>query len=140
DGSWAFILRPIDAHSTRLIVRGRGTAQHDTVRRAFDVFVFEPAHFMMEHKMMDGIKARAEGRHGSALTDALELVMYASCFFLFCTAAIRLVRWPIARRWVLVIVSAGLAFQLLTFLQPPWIVGLLLVGSLALLFEFAEQL
>jgi hypothetical protein len=140
DGSWAFVLRPIDAQATRLLIRGRSTPPRSKLQRGFELLAFEPIHFMMEHKMMENLKAHAEGREPSAVTDALELVMYASCFFLFCAAAIRLVRWPVARRWLLVIVSAGLGFQLLTFVQPPWIIGLVLVGALTVLFEFAEQL
>jgi hypothetical protein len=122
-----------------LLVRGRASAPRGGWQRAFELLVFEPVHFMMERKMMSGIKACAEGRHGSPLEDALQLAMYASCFVLFGAAAIRLLRWPVARRWSLVIACAGVGFQLLTFVQPPWIVGLLLVGALAVLFEFAEQ-
>jgi len=62
---WAFILRPIDEQTTRLIVRGRGDYNPD-LKNAFLNFlawrvVFEPAHFIMERKMMLGIKQRAEG-------------------------------------------------------------------------------
>ncbi|MGE3190619.1 MAG: hypothetical protein AB7N90_13120, partial [Vicinamibacterales bacterium] len=58
-GSWAFALRKIDDETTRLLVRGRGTA--DTfARKAFDAAVFEPAHFIMERKMMTSIKELAE--------------------------------------------------------------------------------
>lgn len=138
DGSWAFALQPIDSHTTRLLVRGRATRPVGIVQRAFELLAFEPIHFMMEHKMLDGIKAHAEGHAGSPLEDALELAMYAGCLLLFCGAAIRLLRWPVARRWALVVVCAGLGFQLLTFMQPPWIVGLMLLGMLAVLFEYAE--
>ena len=34
--------------------------------------------------------------------------------------------------------TVGLAFQLLTFVQPPWIVGVLIVAGLALMFERAR--
>lgn len=139
DGSWAFVLEPSGTKATRLIVRGRAAASAGIGQRAFELLVFEPVHFMMEHKMLNGLKAYAEGRYGSPLEDALELAMYAGCFVLFCGAALRLVRWPAARRWVLVIVCAGLGFQLLTFVQPPWIVGLMLIGMLTVLFEYAEQ-
>ena len=138
DGTWAFIVQPIDAQSTRLIVRGRSAAVRSAAQRAFDRLVFEPMHFVMERKMMEGIKARAEGRAGTPATDVLEVVLFATCFALFVGATVRLVRWPTARRSLLVILVAGLAFQLLTFVQPPWIVGLLIVMSLVVLFELAH--
>lgn len=139
DGSWAFVLEPADAHNTRLLVRGRAREPATVLQRAFEALVFEPLHFMMERKMMTGIKACAEGHTGSWLEDALELVVYGACFVLFCAAGVQLVRWPSARRWAWVILGTGLAFQWLTFVQPHWVVGLVLVGMLALLFEFAEQ-
>jgi hypothetical protein len=50
-GSWAFILRPT-ARGTRLLVRGSG----DLVGHAF----FDVPHFVMERKMLKGIRRRAE--------------------------------------------------------------------------------
>jgi hypothetical protein len=48
----------------RLIVRGRGDYEPDWKNAALNVLfwrgVFEPAHFIMERKMMFGIKQRAE--------------------------------------------------------------------------------
>ena len=63
DGTWAFILVPIDARTTRLVVRSRGPEAPTFLGRLFWVAVFEPAHFIMERKMMLGIKQRAEGGH-----------------------------------------------------------------------------
>lgn len=67
-GTWAFVLEPIDEYSTRLIVR---TRSHAWGSRTLFV-LFDPAHFVMERKMLLGIKARAEGawaarRRGAAL-------------------------------------------------------------------------
>lgn len=139
DGTWAFVLLPSDATSTRLVVRGRAEDVGRTpAQRVFERLVFEPTHFVMERKMMEGIKARAEGHPASPATDVLEVLAFAACFALFVTAVVRVVRWPTARRSLLVIVVAGLAFQLLTFVQPPWIVGLLIVLALVVMFELAH--
>ena len=51
-GSWAFFLDPIDDGHTRLLVRSSGGA----IGHAW----FDVVHFVMEQKMMRGIKARAE--------------------------------------------------------------------------------
>jgi hypothetical protein len=63
---WTFVLRPIDEHSTRLIIRGRGEFNPDLKNAVLNFIVwrgvFEPAHFIMERKMMLGIKQRAEAK------------------------------------------------------------------------------
>jgi hypothetical protein len=55
-GTWAFILEPIDAQTTRLIVRSRSGRFVSPGR----FLVFDPAHFVMERKMMLGIRDRVE--------------------------------------------------------------------------------
>jgi hypothetical protein len=66
--SWAFVLEPIDARTTRLLVRGRGRFESPDLGPVLNFLcwrlVFEPAHFIMERKMMLGIKARAERAAG----------------------------------------------------------------------------
>jgi hypothetical protein len=66
-GTWAFILVPIDAATTRLIVRSRGPEAPTMIGRLFWMGVFEPAHFIMERKMMLRLKALAERTDRSAV-------------------------------------------------------------------------
>lgn len=56
-GTWAILLQPVDGKTTRLIVRSRSGRKEG----AFRFLVFDPAHFIMERKMMLGIRDRAEG-------------------------------------------------------------------------------
>jgi hypothetical protein len=62
--TWAFVLRPLDERTTRLIIRGHGDYNPDFKNALLNFIcwrvVFEPAHFIMERKMMLGIKERAE--------------------------------------------------------------------------------
>ena len=62
--SWAFILEPVDERTTRLLVRGRGRFENPDLGRPLNLLywrlVFEPAHFIMERRMLKGIKERAE--------------------------------------------------------------------------------
>ena len=51
--SWAFLLQPVDQHSTRLLVRCRGNSLMARLQG--------PVQFLMQRKMMLGIKQRAEG-------------------------------------------------------------------------------
>jgi hypothetical protein len=59
----AFVLRPIDSNTTRLIIRTREPGTKSAlafVLSPFNVFVFEPAHFIMQRAMLRGIRDRAE--------------------------------------------------------------------------------
>ena len=63
----AFVLRPIDSTATRFIIRTRGEGTPNFTMVAlgpFNVFVFEPAHFIMQRAMMRGIRNRAEAAPG----------------------------------------------------------------------------
>jgi hypothetical protein len=68
-GTWTFIVVPLDRSRTRLVVRSRGPEAPGVALGVFWLVVFEPAHFIMERKMMLRIKALAEGhRHlGAAM-------------------------------------------------------------------------
>src|SRR3954469_24589454 len=59
-GTWSLILHPVDSGRTRLIVRSRGPEASTYGGRLFWAAVFEPAHFIMEQKMMRRIKSLAE--------------------------------------------------------------------------------
>ena len=56
--TWSFILEPIDDQTTRLLIRERGQA-NALLWRSFN-YVLEPITFIMEQKMLRGIKQRAE--------------------------------------------------------------------------------
>ena len=59
----------VDDGATRLIIRGRGDYAQDSKNPVLNFLVwrviFEPAHFIMERKMLLGIKRRAEAAAGS---------------------------------------------------------------------------
>lgn len=59
-GSWAFVLKPISANQTRLIARVRSNAATNLGRELVNLSVFEPAHFIMERKMLLTLKHLAE--------------------------------------------------------------------------------
>ena len=59
-GTWAFIVRPLDATTSRLIVRLRVGWRPTAAARLAAWTLLEPAHFIMERGMMLGIKKRAE--------------------------------------------------------------------------------
>ncbi|MFQ5592996.1 MAG: hypothetical protein ACE5HA_02485 [Anaerolineae bacterium] len=56
--TWSFILSEIDEQTTRLTIRGRGDARPRFLAVLY--LLLEPAQFVMERKMLLGIKQRAE--------------------------------------------------------------------------------
>lgn len=63
DGWGAFVLRPVDDRTTRLLVRTRGGGEprlRDVALAPLGLLAFEPAHFIMERGMLRGIRDRAE--------------------------------------------------------------------------------
>ena len=60
----AFVLQPIDEKTTRMIIRSQGDYEPDLNNAVLNFLLwrvfYEPAHFIMERKMLLGIKARAE--------------------------------------------------------------------------------
>jgi hypothetical protein len=60
NGTWSFVLVPIDEKTTRLVMRSRGPAAPSLLRRLFWFAAFDPAHFIMERRRMLRIKALAE--------------------------------------------------------------------------------
>ena len=61
-GSWAFVLKPLPNGRTRLLVRARGDQPAGLLKHFLHYGVFEPAHFIMERKMMLTLKEIAEAR------------------------------------------------------------------------------
>ena len=59
DGWGAFVLQATD-RGTRFTVRTRGAGEPNVLLAPFGLLVFEPAHFIMERRMLLGIKERAE--------------------------------------------------------------------------------
>jgi hypothetical protein len=66
-GTWTFILVPVDLHTTRLVVRSRGPEAPTLLRRLFWSLVFDPAHFIMERRMMLRLRTLAEARGAAAV-------------------------------------------------------------------------
>lgn len=61
DASWAFVLEQLENGTTRLIVRWRADYKRgDAMAALWNHYGVEPVHFLMEQRMLRGIKERAE--------------------------------------------------------------------------------
>jgi hypothetical protein len=127
NGSWSFILEPVDDHSTRLLIRGRGEPRRSLLGVAFDQAIFEPIHFMMERRMMIGLKQLAETGTRHRAWNNVHIALWVITGVLGLLAAVRVLRRD---RWaspLAALLVAAAIFQILTLGQPPLGVGLLLV-------------
>jgi hypothetical protein len=59
-GTWGLYLFKVDERTTRLVARGRGRVGHGPLGWLIHHALFEPAHFVMERKMLLEIKRLAE--------------------------------------------------------------------------------
>ena len=58
--TWSFVLKPLDENKTRLIIRARGDEPMSLGGKVFHYAMMEPAHFVMERKMLLKLKELAE--------------------------------------------------------------------------------
>jgi hypothetical protein len=129
DGSWAFAVYPIDARSSRLLFRGRGAAGAKPMVTAFNAAVFEPVHFAMERRTMEGIKMLAAGRAPSVLRDDVQVALWTVLFIGFLVSGVMVIAGRNVSEHLVTFAGCGVLFQLLTLVQPSPVIGLVLVGA-----------
>jgi len=134
-GTWAFVLEPIDGAHTRLIVRSRSVDPASLGALAFVRLGLEPAHYVMERKMMTTLKALAEGQNPPELPDVVQAGLWLGLALLFVVAAVGVVvgyKWP---ELMVAAAAAATAAAIATLVQPP--VALTICLTAAALVQFA---
>jgi hypothetical protein len=132
-GTWSFIVKSTGANSSRLLTRASAGSQATLLGTVYTWVLFEPIHFAMERRMLEGIKGLAEGRPLSRWRDGLQLFAWFTSFALFVVSALlALVGYRFERR-LLGFAASGLVFQIVTLTQPAPIVGISLVMALLLI-------
>ena len=127
DGSWTFVVQPIDETSSRLLFRGRAAGGLRSFAAVFDVAVFEPVHFAMERRTMEGIKTLAEGGRPSEVSDGIQVALWTALFVAFVVSGALVLAGRGVGEHLLTFTGAGLLFQLLTLVQPSPAIGLALL-------------
>jgi hypothetical protein len=134
DGSWTFELEPIDKSQTRLYVRSRAAGGRQLLGARFDSSTFEPLHFVMERRMMVGLKQLAETGQRSQTNNDLQVLLWALSFLLVIAGVERVMHRTHPGRALVALAAAGIVFQVLTLGQPaPWVGADLLSGVLVFL-------
>jgi hypothetical protein len=109
-GWGSFVLRPITPLTTRLIARSRYGPFPALLRPLWQVF-FDPVHFIMERKMLKGIKSRAEA--GPQTSGVLQ--SFASVGFIL--AALGSILYLVSRRLKWFWLALPLVYPLLIILS-----------------------
>lgn len=139
-GLWSFVVEPTGDQSARLLTRGSGGSMPSLLGRAFTRTLFEPLHFAMERRMLEGIRALAEGHPISRTTDTLQLWAWAATFALFIAAGVLALVGTRPARHLIGFGAAGVAFQVVTLAQPAPIVGVsLLIGLVWLIWPLPRD-
>jgi hypothetical protein len=127
DGSWTFVVQPVDGGTSRLFFRGRAAGGLRSFAAVLNVAVFEPVHFAMERRTMEGVKALAEGRKPSTVLDNVQVALWTALFLAFVVSAVLVIAGRRPARHLATFVGGGLLFQFLTLVQPSPFIGFLLV-------------
>jgi hypothetical protein len=131
---WTWALAPTADGKTRLLVHMAiqipGTAGNRIVEAALNLSTF-----MMERKMMEGIRLRAEGGSEPGWVQAAEAAIWFAVLLIGLAAAIRYIRHDDAKMCLWIGLSAVVLLFILVYLQPAlWLrvaLVLLLAGALA---------
>jgi hypothetical protein len=134
NGSWAFIVQPLDRYTTRLLFRGRG-APRSWAGVAFDRSIFDPVHFAMERRTMIGIKQLAEGEDRHRWANHLQVAIWMITFAMLLVSAVQVLRLREWQRPLIGFAGSAIVFQVLTLVQPHVLIGMALVAALALLWR-----
>jgi hypothetical protein len=131
---WLWRLEPAgDGQQTRLLVRfGIDLPGEDS--NPMMTFVMDVGGFMMEQRMLQGIKLRAEGGLEPAWMETAEIVLWVAALLAGLAAALAFLVRPDWRKPLAVAMAAVVALFVLTFVQPAlWlrvVMDALLVGGL----------
>jgi len=126
NGTWSFILVPVDGKTTRLIVRGRRIESPNQSIGFLYGSVVDPGQFILERRMMVSIKERAEGKLQPQTDDIVQVLLWIAAVFGLLIATILVL---VQKKWKLPLIIAlatVLIIWYLCFLQPPILHGILL--------------
>ena len=131
-GLWGFVVQPLDERRTRLLAVSRSAPEPSAMAAGFARSVFEPAHYVMERRMLVNLRTLAEGGTTSWGEEVVDVALWTLTVVILLAALFEVGR---RRRWhpaLVVAVLAAIVFQVLTLLQPPALVGMVLVTWLAM--------
>jgi hypothetical protein len=139
--TWIWHLYPSGEDATRLVVRMRIQPAPELDNPAI-TYVMDVGGFVMERRMMHGIKDRAEGRFDPPGIEAVEIGLWVAALVVGLAGAVLFLTRKAWQVPLLIGILAVLSLLAFTFLQPPiWIrvlVDAVLLGGLVF-FALAQR-
>jgi hypothetical protein len=131
-GAWTFVLQP-EGGGTRLLVRGRAGRPGATGWgwRALRAALFEPAHFVMERRMLLGLAERAERRPPAKLAPAVEPLAWLAVLAVALVAGAASLWRARPGRALRLLAAAGVGLVVLPLTEPPLVVTVAAAALLA---------
>jgi len=129
--SWCFLLKPLNARASRLVLRIRGRIQVQPVLRPFFALI-DVGEFPMVRKMLTGIRDRVEGTPQLPKEELIELGLWAAAIIIGLMAVILAF---FRRQWLRYFILAWLSMAsvfFLAFRQPELWQGAAVVAVLAI--------
>jgi hypothetical protein len=115
--TWVWALYPHGDGQTRLVVRMHIESEETAAGSFFD-YAADVGGFVMERKMVQGIKDRAEGRFEPAYTEVVEIVVWVVALIVGILAGILFLIRPAWQQSLAAGVAAVLTLLYFTFGQP----------------------
>lgn len=139
DWVWLWHIEPVGTDQTRLLVRMAirlpGVGDNPIASRLTDVGAF-----VMDQRMIQGLKLRAEGRAEPAGIEVVEIVLWAAALAVGIGAAVLFLTRPAWKAPLLLGLAALLTLIWFTFWLPPiWLRILFDIALLALLWWVARR-
>ncbi|HEX9639740.1 MAG TPA: hypothetical protein VGB13_00340 [Candidatus Krumholzibacteria bacterium] len=134
NGTWSFFLEPIGQAETRLVTRGLGgNSRQPVLQRLFERFIMAPTHFVMERRMLLGVKERAEGQRTSSAQDLVEVTPWLVAIALTVAGAIGAMLAVEPGWWLAVFAAGASGLLVLPLLRPPAVLSIawVLLGAAA---------
>jgi hypothetical protein len=137
--SWLWFLEPDnEGQHTRLLVRFRVMVPEDATSPVF-AFVMDVGGFVMQQRMLQGLKIRAQGGTEPSYLEGLELSIWLSVLILGLASALLTIFQKDWRRPVLTGLVSIVCLFFITFVQPDIVLRLLLLSLLLLMFVWTRQ-
>jgi hypothetical protein len=127
--TWLWYVQPVDAATSRLIVRHRVAFPPDAPKSVINA-VFT-AGYVMERGMMLGIQSRAEGNIPSPMEEGLGAVLWLLVFAMGVACAVRFMRVADGYHALGVGLEAIVVLFILTYIQPPLLLRIVLLLMVA---------
>jgi hypothetical protein len=117
--TWLWTIAPAEANTTRMIIRMRIQLPDEMSNNPLVSWIMDGGGFVMERRMIQGIRDRAEGRSDPPFSETMEIALWITALLGGIGGGI-IFLWRPPWTWALGVgISAVFLLLIFTFVQPP---------------------